>query len=187
MRLRIAVMSATTLAVLSAIGAPVAQADSSSPLVPLVDAAAQRLQTADPVAASKYRTGGQVDDPQREQQVIDAVTADATAQHVDPGYVHDVFRNQIDATDSLEHSRFAQWKIDPGAAPATAPDLSTSRTEIDKLNHTIVAEIAKQWAALHSPSCPGDREAAVDAVVKNRNLDPMYRQALEYATHSYCR
>jgi len=98
-----------------------------------------------------------------------------------------VFRNQIDATDSLEHSRFAQWKIDPGVAPATAPDLSTSRTEIDKLNHTMVEEIAKQWAALHSPPCPGDLEAAVNTVVANRNLDPMYRQALVYATHSYCR
>jgi chorismate mutase len=46
----------------------------------LVDAAAQRLQTADPVAASKFLTGGQVDDPQREHQVIDSVSADARAQ-----------------------------------------------------------------------------------------------------------
>jgi chorismate mutase len=187
MRLRTAVTSTLLLAALSAAGAPVARADAQSPLFPLVDAAAQRLQTADPVAASKYRTGGQVDDPQREQQVIDAVTADATANHIDSAYVHDVFRNQIDATDSVEHSRFAQWKIDPGAAPATAPDLSTSRTTIDKLNQTMVDEIAKQWAVLHSPSCPADLGQAVDAVVKARNLDPTYRQALAYATHSYCR
>ena len=108
---------------LAMLGAPDAGADVTSPLQALVDAAAQRLQTADPVAASKFRTGGQVDDPQREQQVIDAVTADAALAHIDAGYVHDVFRNQIDTTDSLEHSRFAQWKLDPASAPASAPDL----------------------------------------------------------------
>ena len=172
---------------LAMLGAPDAGADVTSPLQALVDAAARRLQTADPVAASKFRTGGQVDDPQREQQVIDAVTADATSAHVDAGYVHDVFRNQIDATDSVEHSRFAQWKLDPASAPATAPDLSASRATIDRLNHTIVGEIAKQWSTLHSPSCRADLDAAVDAVAQARNLDPVYRQALAYATHSYCR
>ena len=168
-------------------GVPDAGADVTSPLQALVDAAAQRLQTADPVAASKFRTGGQVDDPQREQQVIDAVTADATLANIDAGYVHDVFRNQIDATDSVEHSRFAQWKLDPVSAPTTAPDLSASRGTIDKLNHTIVDEIAKQWSTLHSPTCHDDLDAAVDAVGQARNLDPIYRQALGYATHSYCR
>jgi chorismate mutase len=169
------------------LGAPVAGSDVTSPLQALVDAAAQRLQTADPVAASKFRAGGQVDDPQREQQVIDAVTADATLANVDVGYVHEVFRNQIDATDSVEHSRFAQWKLDPVSAPSSAPDLSASRGAIDKLNHTIVDEIAKQWSTLQSPTCRDDLDAAVDAVAQARNLDPIYRQALGYATHSYCR
>ncbi len=102
-------MSVVVASGFAMLGAPNSGADVTSPLQALVDAAAQRLQTADPVAASKFRTGGQVDDPQREQQVIDAVTADATLAHIDAGYVHDVFRDQIDATDSLEHSRFAQW------------------------------------------------------------------------------
>lgn len=175
------------VAALSACAAPVASADDVSPLLPLVDAAAQRLQTADPVAAYKFHQGEQIDDPQREQQVIDAVTADAAAQHLDPAYVHDVFRNQIDATVSLEHSRFAQWKLDPGAAPATVPDLAASRVTIDALNHTMVNEIANQWATLHSPWCPADLAGAMDAVVHQKTADPAYRQALGYATHGYCR
>jgi len=80
---------------LAMLGAPDAGADVTSPLQALVDAAARRLQTADPVAASNFRTGGQVADPQREQQVIDAVTADAALADIDAGYVHNVFRNQI--------------------------------------------------------------------------------------------
>ncbi|MGY4649648.1 chorismate mutase [Mycobacterium sp. URHB0021] len=187
MKVKTVMMSVIVGSALSMISVPHAGAGGTSPLQALVDAAAQRLETADPVAASKFRTGGQVDDPQREQQVIDAVTADATSARVDAGYVHDVFRNQIDATDSVEHSRFAQWKLDPASAPASAPDLSASRDIIDKLNHSIVGEIAKQWSALHSPSCPADLDAAVQAVAQVRNLDPVYRQALAYATHSYCR
>lgn len=161
-----------------------AHADDANPLLPLVDAAAQRLQTADPVAAYKFRTGGAIDDPQREEQVIDAVTAAATGQGIDAAYVRDVFRNQIDATVSLEHSRFAQWKLDPGAVPSGAPDLAASRTTIDALNHTMVNEIAKQWAVLHSPACPADLTDAVNTVVHERNGDPA---TLGYATHAYCR
>ena len=54
-------------ALLLATVAPPAGADVLSPLLPLVDAAAQRLQTADPVAAAKYLTGGAISDPPRER------------------------------------------------------------------------------------------------------------------------
>lgn len=181
------VLASVALAALAGVGTPHATADDASPLVPLVDAAAQRLQTADPVAASKFRSGGAIDDPDREQQVIAAVTGDATRHNIDPGYVHDVFRNQIDATSSVEHTRFAQWKLDPAAAPSSAPDLSESRQKIDTLNRTMVDEIARQWPVLHSPVCRPDLDRALDAVATARGFDPVYRHALEYATHSYCR
>jgi chorismate mutase len=166
---------------------PPSQADSPSPLFALVDAAAQRLQTAEPVAAVKYRTGGAVDDPQREQQVIDSVTAAAAARHIDTGYVRDIFRNQMDATNAIEHARFADWKLDPSAAPAAAPDLSASRATIDQLNRAMINEIAAQWDSLHSPSCGVDLENAKIAVIATRQLDDLYQRALTYATHSYCR
>jgi chorismate mutase len=167
--------------------APPSRADNPSPLFALVDAAAQRLQTAEPVAAVKYQTGGAVDDPAREQQVIDSVTAAAAARHIDTGYVRDIFRNQMDATNAIEHARFADWKLDPGAAPATAPDLSASRATIDQLNRAMINEIAAQWELLHSPGCGADLEGAKSAVIATRQLDDLYQRALAYATHSYCR
>lgn len=166
---------------------PAAGADVLSPLLPLVDAAAQRLQTADPVAASKYLTGGAISDPPREQQVLDGVAAAAQQQGTDPGYVREVFRDQIDASVSLQHSLFAYWKIDPAAAPVTAPDLADTRAKIDTLNQTMVAEIGHRWQELHNPSCPAELAAAVDEAARNRGLDPVFRRALEYATHDYCR
>lgn len=170
----------------SGVSGAVAEAKEPGPLVKLVDDAARRLQTADPVAASKYMTGGAVDDPTREQQVIDSVTAAAVVKHVDQAFVHDVFRDQIDATDSLEHSRFAEWKIDPGSAPRTAPDLSSSRDVINGLNDAMVDDIAEQWNVLHSSACPADLDAARAAAAAELHLDPLYQTALGYAVHRYC-
>lgn len=178
---------AIALAALAVATAPVSVADPVSPLEPLVDAAAERLQTADPVAASKYLTGGQVEDPPREQQVLDNVAAAAEAQGADPAYVREVFRDQIDATVSLQYSRFAHWKLDPADAPATAPDLAATRATIDGLNQTMVREIATQWPTLHASTCPAELGNALVAVVAERQLDPLYRDALSYATHDYCR
>ncbi|CQD04105.1 chorismate mutase [Mycolicibacterium conceptionense] len=149
MGIRFTVAAVLTLAVMPA---PVARAQDPSPLLPLVDAAAQ-----------------------------------ADNRHIDPGYVRDVFRDQIDATVAVEYGLFSHWKLDPAAAPASAPDLAASRTAIDGLNRTMVDEIADQWSTLHSPSCPADLASAVDGVSAARALDPLYRRALERATRSYCR
>ena len=98
-----------------------------------MDTAAQRLATADPVAAFKWINGGPITDPQRADQVLDAVGSDATAHGIDQKYVRMVFTDQIDATEGMEYRRFGRWKFDPSTAPTTAPDLSDSRSDIDGL------------------------------------------------------
>lgn len=152
----------------------------------LVDAAAVRLQTADPVAAFKWLEHGDIEDPARVDQVLGAVRADAGRAGVDADYVSRVFTDQINATEAVEYERFSQWKLDPAAAPTRAPDLSASRSAIDDLNHTMVAEIGSHWRLLQSPQCVADRDGAVAAVADLHQLDPLYRPALDFATRSYC-
>jgi chorismate mutase len=173
-------------AALTATATPRADADSPGPLDQLVDAAAQRLQTADPVAAVKWQTKGDIEDPPRVSQVLAAVTADANAHGVDPGYVTQVFTDQINATEAVEYRRFAQWKLDPGNAPASAPDLSASRATIDALNRQMVDQIAAHWDVLHSPACAAALQEARAASAAARQLDGLYQQALAFATRSYC-
>ena len=163
-----------------------ALADDTNPLLELVDAATQRLQTADPVAASKWKTGGSIEDPPRVKQVLVAVSSDATGKGVDVGYVRGIFTDQIDATEAIEYTRFAQWKLDPGSAPNVAPDLSSSRAIIDRLNSEMVEQIAMHWPVLHSPDCTGTLDDARNAIAQSRTLDPLYQQALSFSTHSYC-
>jgi chorismate mutase len=168
------------------LAAPQARADSTNPLSELVDAAAARLQVADPVAAFKWRTRGLIEDPGRVEQELAALRADATAKRIDAEYVARVFADQIDATEGIEYSRFADWKFNPPAAPTGAPDLSASRATIDGLNQTMLTQIALNWDLLRSPGCVGALDAARADVVVARGLDDLYRSALFSATRSYC-
>jgi chorismate mutase len=165
---------------------PPSAADPTTSLDALVDAAAQRLETADPVAAVKWLTKGDIEDPPRVDQVLAEVTAAANARGIDSGYVTRVFGDQIHATEAMEYSLFAQWKLDPVGAPTTAPDLSASRTTIDALNGRMVDEIAGHWELLHSPTCSAALRDATHRAVAARQLDGLYQQALGFATRSYC-
>jgi chorismate mutase len=173
----------TMLAV--AIAAP-ARADAAEPLYNLVDAAAQRLQTADAVAANKWLTGGPITDPARVKQVLDAVSSDAQSHGVPTDYVTRAFTGQINATEAIEYSRFAGWKFDPSGAPSSAPDLSALRSVIDRLNQQMVDQMAEQWPLLNSPGCGPALATAKTVVVGERRFDDLYRTALDAATRTYC-
>ena len=166
--------------------APTAAAQPVVPFYQLVDTAAQRLATADPVAAYKWLNGGAITDPERANKVLDAAGADATARGIEPAYVRAVFTDQIAANEGIQYTRFGQWKFDPAIAPATAPDLAQSRGQIDGFNKTLVNEIALHWNSLHSQGCAKDLSDATAAVIAARGLDGLYQQALTTATRSYC-
>ncbi|MDV3128373.1 chorismate mutase [Mycobacterium sp. 21AC1] len=166
---------------------PMAHADDAGPLYRLVDTAAQRLLTADPVAAFKWVKGGSIEDSVRANKVLDAVAADARNRRLDDQYVRRTFENQIHATEGVEYTRFAQWKMDPAHAPISAEDLSQSRAEIDGFNRDMVAEMAAQRDVLLGPGCAIALNIARDSVTAGRALDPLYRQGLDVATSSYCR
>ena len=180
------VRTALSVLALASLSAPVVHAEPPNALYTLVDTAALRLQTAEPVAAFKWINGGPITDPARAQQVLDTVAAEAVALRIDPAYVRTAFRNQIDATEGVEYARFGQWKFDPDAAPRTAPELTASRSAIDGYNTTMVETIAQQWDSLHAPGCTADLDAARQTVIDGRSLDPLYAAALQSATRSYC-
>ncbi|WP_199255959.1 chorismate mutase [Mycolicibacterium mengxianglii] len=165
---------------------PVAYADDPGPLYRLVDTAAARLLTADPVAAFKWVNGGSIEDSARAGQVLNAAGADARNRGLDENLVRQAFENQIHATEGVEYTRFGQWKFDPTHAPTSAADLSQTRSAIDEFNRALVAEMATQRDVLFNRNCAGALDAARTSVAAARQLDPLYRQALDVATASYC-
>ncbi|WP_261859458.1 chorismate mutase [Mycobacterium montefiorense] len=162
-----------------------ARADTSA-LTELVDAAAHRLQIAEPVAAFKWNSHGTIEDPGRVQEELAKLSADAASEHIDPSYATRVFGDQINATEAIEYTRFAGWKLNPSNAPAGSPDLSASRSEIDGLNQTMMSQIVAHWDLLHAPACGSQLDAARAVVIRIRQLDTLYQQALSLATQAYC-
>jgi chorismate mutase len=114
------------------------------------------------------------------------VAADASARGVDADRVRRIFCDQISATESIQYTRRAQWQLDPAIAPATAPDLTSTRGVIDGLNRTMVEQMAARWPLLQSPDCAQRVREATDAFATAGDLDEIYRRALGFATRSYC-
>ena len=175
-----------SLALAAALDVPTARADSAGPLVELVAALAERLQIAEPVAAFKWGTHGYIEDPARVEQEFVALREDAAAAQIDPDYVVSVFHDQINATEAIEYTRFAQWKLNPAGVPPAPPDLAASRAAIDTLNNKILSQITLNWSLLHGPSCGAELAVAKTTVTRVRDLDDLYQQALTTAIRSYC-
>ncbi len=110
----------------------------------LADLSAQRLATADLVAAAKYGTDSPIDDPAREKQVLDAVARQARETGGDPEATVRIFRDQIDANKVVQRGLFRRWDADPSQVPKERPDLTEVREEINRINGGLVRGIARQ-------------------------------------------
>lgn len=157
-------------------------------LGPLTDLVIQRLLVSDEVAASKFGADSPLEDPVREQQVLDQVRAKAAAVGLAPDAAVAFFRDQITASKIVQSGLFAFWTANPDQAPTTRPDLTRIRQQLDRLTTNLLAEL-KTTQHLRAEPIP----CAVDRVLANTSgsalhrLDDLHRQALRTATQSVCR
>lgn len=158
----------------------------TSPLHGIADLAAQRLATADLVAAAKFGTSSPIDDPAREQQVLDTVAAQAVQLGADPDAVRAVFRDQIEANKFVQRALFQRWTDHPDQAPTTRPDLSVIRVEINRINTELVQALADTAADRATPLCRPELGLAAVQVIHERKLDRLHIEALAQALPSVC-
>ncbi len=104
-----------------------AAATSFGRLGPLTDLVVERLQVSDDVAASKFGTGAPIDDPAREQQVLDQVRAQAGALGLDQDAAAAFFRDQITVSKVVQRGLFDRWTAHPDQAPS---HVRTSRRSV---------------------------------------------------------
>ncbi|MEV7192099.1 chorismate mutase [Streptomyces sp. NPDC093510] len=155
-------------------------------LRPLADLSAQRLATADLVAAAKYGTDSPIDDPARERQVLDAVADQAREIGADPAVTVRIFRDQIEANKVVQRGLFRRWDADPSQAPTHRPDLAEVRKEINRVNGELVRGIAASPEARTAPYCGGVLTAAAAQVRHEHRLDALHSVALGRALRSVC-
>jgi len=157
-------------------------------LHPLADLAAQRLATADLVAAAKYGTDSPIDDPAREKQVLDDVARQARELGADPEATVRIFRDQIEANKLVQRELHRRWDADPSQAPTPdeRPDLAEVRKEINRVNGELVRGIAASPSARSAPACRGLVALAGVRVRSERQLDGLHTVALGRALWSVC-
>lgn len=162
--------------------APVA----SPTLTGLTEAIAGRLALADTVAATKWASGAAIDDPAREQVVLDTVSQLALDRDLDPAYVRAVFRDQIEASKTVQRGLFAQWQLPGQTAPPATPDLGPVRTAINEFNVAIVDELAAARGLVTSLRCPPELVGATGSTAADFGFDPLHVGALVQAGSSVC-
>ncbi|GGN10302.1 chorismate mutase [Lentzea pudingi] len=154
----------------------------------LTDLAVRRVQIADLVAAAKFGTTQPIDDPAREQVVLDGVRAKAVALDLDPENATRFFRAQIEANKSVQRGLHERWTAHPGEAPSKRPDLATEvRPVLDRLTTDLLAEL-KDTEQVRRPSirCEVHAEIAERSAVVRHRLDRLHADALAEAMTTVC-
>lgn len=182
--------AATAVSVLP--GAPVERSGPSghagpyARLGPVAELSARRLATADLVAAAKWGTDSPIDDPAREQQVLDTVARLATELGADPAATVRIFRDQIEANKDVQRALHRRWDADASQAPTERPDLAEVRAEINRLNDGIVRAIAGSARDRTAPYCGVVLLTSAARVGREMSLDAVHMTALARSLNSVC-
>ncbi|MCX4552744.1 MULTISPECIES: gamma subclass chorismate mutase AroQ [unclassified Streptomyces] len=155
-------------------------------LDPVAALSAQRLRTADLVAAAKYGTGSPVDDPARERSVLDAAARQARGLGVDPGATRRIFRDQIEANKDVQRALIRAWDAEPSKAPARRPDLAVVRAEINRVNGALVRAVADASADRAAPFCGAGLALSALHARRTERLDTLHTVALARSLRSVC-
>ena len=168
---------------------PVSQAESGSDqLQPLVRASADRMALAREVAFAKWDSGAQVDDPERESQVLEAVAFQAKERGLDEKYAVSFFRAQIEANKVVQYRLLADWHR-AGKAPNHSPvDLKgTVRPRLDKLQTALLDDLSAVSAIRLLNNCHAAVADAVATYLKgDRRMDELESIALDRSLGTVC-
>ncbi|MFF0344658.1 gamma subclass chorismate mutase AroQ [Kribbella sp. NPDC004875] len=147
----------------------------------------QRILIGDDVAASKYFSGKPVDDPVREQQILDSVRQSAVQLGIDPESTAQFFQAQIDASKVVQRGLLAYWAAHPDKAPATGPDLNVIREKLDALTTQLLAELVRvDHLRRTGPRCAIALFVSTTSAEIRHHLDQLHRQAVRTASATVC-
>ncbi|MFD5750084.1 gamma subclass chorismate mutase AroQ [Streptomyces sp. NPDC127033] len=191
--LRVGLSSLATAGVLltGATPATAASSQSAAPgsgLTALVGLAAERILLADKVAAAKFGTGTPIEDPLREQQVLDEAKALAVEAGLDTGETVQFFRAQIEMSKVVQQGLYDLWTAHPDQAPAERPDLATEvRPELDRITTEFIDQlVATQKLRGGTLRCHVALVRAEKTADHQNDLDRLHERALWGAIKPVC-
>jgi chorismate mutase len=156
------------------------------PLLALVDLAAQRMQVADAVAASKWGTDAPIEDPVREQAVLASAATKSAQLGIDPAVSAQVFTDQIEASKAIQYALYSRWSAHPDQAPSVRPDLGQIRPVLDRITDELLVQLKATQELRADRACAARLSSARHRVEQIRALDQVHENALDRALASLC-
>ena len=154
-----------------------------------METSARRLAIAEQVALAKWDSGTPVEDAAREAQVIASATKAGESRGLDPAWVSNFFRAQIEANKLLQYSLLAEWRRLGKAPDHTQVSLAGAiRPKLDKVQEVLIAELAEAAEIRASASCRTDIAKAVGKYVSahKNNFSSLETTALNGAMAAVC-
>lgn len=112
-------------------------------LLTLID---QRLDVATMVAQTKWNSGAPIDDPTREKQILDHLTANL--KEADTVFARCFFQAQFDAGKMIQHALHVQWRAQAHGRFTSPPDLNRDiRPALDRIT-PLLSNALRQAAPL---------------------------------------
>jgi len=110
-----------------------------------------RLALMTVVAKYKWNTHAEIEDPVREQKILDGLKSQAEAAGLPSQWVQHFFREQIEAAKLVQYQMFAQWHREHRGAFPDTPDLATEiRPKLDALTPELLTAVKAHWSELAS-------------------------------------
>jgi chorismate mutase len=138
-----------------------------------------RLVVMHDVARWKWAAKAPIEDPAREQALLNDVNELGNAMGLDPAATRAVFAAQIEAAKLVQRADLARWQADGRGPEGEAPDLAgVLRPRIDALNRQLLAAMAeaKVRPGMNAGASRRIRDRA-DAILAGDGIDAAVRAA----------
>jgi chorismate mutase-like protein len=134
----------------------------------------ERLALMPDVARYKWNTGGAIEDPVREQQLLESVRQQAVEQGLPPARVTAFFAAQIEAAKVVQRELFEQWHKSGQGKFEAVVDLSTQiRPRLDALNPQFLEALAAVPAAVTRDHVPALSFTAISPAAVAAAMAPL--------------
>jgi chorismate mutase-like protein len=136
----------------------------------------RRAELAVDVAKWKWNANVAILDEAREQKVLDDMAAAARGRGIDPAFVVNVFRAQLEVSRSIQANLFAKWKTEGIAKHSGVVDLGkTLRPALDEIGKQIL-DVLKQ---LNSVRGTPQLRVVVEQRLSGKNHDSVWTPTVE--------
>ena len=137
-------------------------------LLGLID---QRLAIAAEVAKSKWNSGGAVDDPEREKQLLEAISVQAKAMAAnDLTFISNFFQNQFDAGKIIQTRLLMHWlaSYPDDYKFNDAPDLMKDiRPKLERLNPELISALLEVQPLLNQAAMRSYLSTRAGQIIRN--------------------